>query len=279
MSDNWVVANIQSAFNTWNDKMTELWSLVTTSPQTFKGGGIWSIITTINGGLQAIGYALLILFFAMSIFKSTSSFRDFQRPEYALKHFIRFLAAKVAITYALDIMTTIYTICGGVVDSIAGSLGGIGGAAVSLPSAVETAIEGAGFWASIPLWLVTILGSLFITVMSFIMIMSVYGRFFKLYMYTALAPIPLSSFAGEGTAQVGKSFIKSYIGVCLEGAVVVLACLIFSAYAGASPPTPESGLTTVTMVWKYLGEVIFNMLVLVGLIKGADNIVKQMLGL
>ena len=279
MSDNWVVANIESAFNTWNDKMTEIWSLLTTSPQSFKGGGIWSIITSINGGLQAIGYALLILFFAMSIFKSTASFRDFQRPEYALKHFIRFLAAKVAITYALDIMTTIYTICGGVVDSIAGSLGGIGGAAVTLPSAVETAIEDAGFWASIPLWLVTILGSLFITVMSFIMIMSVYGRFFKLYMYTALAPIPLSSFAGEGTSQVGKSFIKSYIGVCLEGAVVILACLIFSAYAGASAPAPDSGLTTVTMVWKYLGEVIFNMLVLVGLIKGADNIIRSMLGL
>lgn len=279
MSDNWVVANIESAFNTWNDKMTEIWSLVTTSPQSFKGGGIWSIITSINGGLQAIGYALLILFFAMSIFKSTASFRDFQRPEYALKHFIRFLAAKVAITYALDIMTTIYTICGGVVDSIAGSLGGIGGAAVTLPSAVETAIEDAGFWASIPLWLVTILGSLFITVMSFIMIMSVYGRFFKLYMYTALAPIPLSSFAGEGTSQVGKSFIKSYIGVCLEGAVVILACLIFSAYASSSAPTPDSGLTTVTMVWKYLGEVIFNMLVLVGLIKGADNIIRSMLGL
>lgn len=279
MSDNWVVANIESAFNTWNDKMTEIWSLLTTSPQSFKGGGIWSIITSINGGLQAIGYALLILFFAMSIFKSTASFRDFQRPEYALKHFIRFLAAKVAITYALDIMTTIYTICGGVVDSIAGSLGGIGGAAVTLPSAVETAIEDAGFWASIPLWLVTILGSLFITVMSFIMIMSVYGRFFKLYMYTALAPIPLSSFAGEGTSQVGKSFIKSYIGVCLEGAVVILACLIFSAYASASAPAPDSGLTTVTMVWKYLGEVIFNMLVLVGLIKGADNIIRSMLGL
>ena len=98
-------------------------------------------------------------------------------------------------------------------------------------------------------------------------------------MYTALAPIPLSSFAGEGTSQVGKSFIKSYIGVCLEGAVVILACLIFSAYASASAPAPDSGLTTVTMVWKYLGEVIFNMLVLVGLIKGADNIIRSMLGL
>ncbi len=278
MSDNWIVANLENAFATWNDKMTEIWSLITTSPQDFKGGEIWNIVTNINGGLQAIGYGLLILFFAMSIFKSTASFRDFQRPEYALKHFIRFVAAKVAITYALDLMTTIYKICGGVVESIAGSLGGIGGAAVTLPAAIETAVEDAGFWASIPLWLVTILGSLFITVMAFIMIMSVYGRFFRLYMYTALAPVPLSSFAGEGTSQMGKTFIKSYVGVCLEGAVIVLACLIFSAFSSASTPTLDTSITTVTMIWKYIGEVIFNMLVLVGLIKGSDKIIKEMLG-
>lgn len=258
--------------------MAEIWSLITTSPQNFKGGAIWNIVEGINGGLQAIGYGLLVLFFAMSIFKSTASFRDFQRPEYALKHFIRFVAAKVAITYAMDLMTAIYSICGGVVQQIAASLGGIGAASVTLPSAIETAVEDAGFWASIPLWLVTILGSLFITVMSFIMIMSVYGRFFRLYMYTALAPVPLSSFAGEGVSQMGKHFVKSYVGVCLEGAVIVLACLIFSAFSSTSAPTLDTNITTVTMIWKYIGEVIFNMLVLVGLIKGSDRIIKEMLG-
>ena len=278
MSDNWIVANLQNAFETWNDKMAEIWTLVTTSPQSFKGGSIWNIIVNINGGLQAIGYGLLVLFFAMAVFKSTASFRDFQRPEYALKHFIRFVAAKTAITYALDLMVAIYDICGGIVQKIAGSLGGIGALSVTLPSAVENAVENAGFWASIPLWLVTILGSLFILVMSFIMIMTVYGRFFRLYFYTALAPLPLSTFAGEGTSQMGKAFIKSYVGVCMEGAVIILACIIFSAFASASPPSLDTSITTVTMIWKYLGETIFNMLVLVGLVKGADRVVKEMLG-
>lgn len=278
MSDNWIVANLENAFATWNDKMAEIWSLITTSPQNFKGGAVWNVVSGINGGLQAIGLGLLVLFFAMSVFKSTATFRDFQRPEYALKHFIRFVAAKVAITYAMDLMVAIYSICGGVVEQIAGSLGGIGSAAVTLPAAIETAVEEAGFWANIPLWLVTILGSLFITVLSFIMIMTVYGRFFKLYMYTALAPVPLASFAGEGTSQMGKTFVKSYVGVCLEGAVIVLACIIFSAFSSASAPTLDTSITTVTMIWKYIGEVIFNMLVLVGLIKGADRIIKEMLG-
>lgn len=280
MSDNWIVANLENAFATWNDKLNEIWTLVTATPQSFKGGGIWSIITGINGSLQAIGYGLLVLFFAMSVFKSTASFRDFQRPEYALKHFIRFVAAKVAVTYALDLMVKLYEICGGVVQQITAGMGGIGAASVTLPSAIETAIEDVGFWASIPLWLVTILGSLFITVLSFIMIMTVYGRFFKLYMYTALAPVPISSFAGEGTSQMGKAFIKSYVGVCLEGAVIILACVIFSAFMSAgSTPTLDTSITTVTMVWKYIGEVIFNMLVLVGLIKGSDQIIKTMLGI
>lgn len=278
MSDNWIVANLENAFGIWNDKMTEIWSLITTSPQNFKGGAIWSVVQNINGGLQAIGLGLLILFFAMSIFKSTASFRDFQRPEYALKHFIRFVAAKTAITYAMDIMVAIYTICGGVVEYIAGGMGGFGAVSVTLPAAIETAVEDAGFWASIPLWLVTILGSLFITVMSFIMIMSVYGRFFRLYMYTAIAPVPIAAFGGEATAEIGKHFVKSYAGVCLEGAVIVLACIIFSAFSSTSTPALDTSITTVTMIWKYIGEVIFNMLVLVGLIKGSDRIIKEMLG-
>ena len=140
MSDNWIVANLENAFETWNDKMAEIWTLVTTSPETFKGGTIWTVVQGINGGLQAIGLGLLVLFFAMSIFKSTASFRDFQRPEYALRHFIRFVAAKVAITYAMDLMVALYEICGGVVEHIAGSMGGIGTASVTLPAAIQEAL-------------------------------------------------------------------------------------------------------------------------------------------
>ncbi len=279
MSDNWIVGNLQSAFNTWNGKLTEIWSLVTTTPQDFRGGAIWGTIVTINDGLKAVGYGLLVLFFAMSIFQSAASFRDFQRPEFALKHFIRFVAAKVAVGCAMDVMTTIFAICGGVVQSVMSSIGGMTTASVTLPDEIVTAIEGVGFLASIPLWLVSLLGSLFITVMSFILILTVYGRFFKLYLYTALAPLPLASFAGEGTSFAGKAFIKSYIGVCMEGAIIVLACLIFSAFMSGGTPVVDTSLSAVTMSWQYIAETIFNMLVLVGLVKGAERIVKEMFGL
>ena len=110
------------------------------------------------------------------------------------------------------------------------------------------------------------------------MIMSVYGRFFRLYLYTAIAPIPLSSFAGEPSQNIGRSFLKSYAAVCLEGAIVVLACIIFSLFA-SSPPVVDPGAAAVTMVWSYIGELIFNMLVLVGAVKMSDRVVREMMGL
>ena len=110
------------------------------------------------------------------------------------------------------------------------------------------------------------------------MIMTVYGRFFKLYLYTAIAPIPLSTFAGEPTQNVGKSFLKSYTGVCLEGAIIILSCIIFSLFA-SSPPVVDASASAVTQVWKYLGELIFNMLVLVGTVKLSDKIVHEMMGI
>lgn len=122
------------------------------------------------------------------------------------------------------------------------------------------------------------IGGLFITVLSFIMIMSVYGRFFRLYLYTAIAPIPLSSFAGEPSQNIGRSFLKSYAAVCLEGAIVVLACIIFSLFA-SSPPVVNPDAAAVTMVWSYIGELIFNMLVLVGAVKMSDRVVREMMGL
>ena len=122
------------------------------------------------------------------------------------------------------------------------------------------------------------IGGLFITVLSFIMIMSVSGRFFRLYLYTAIAPIPLSSFAGEPSQNVGRSFLKSYAAVCLEGAIVVLACIIFSLFA-SSPPVVDPNAAAVTMVWSYIGELIFNMLVLVGAVKMSDRVVREMMGL
>ncbi len=278
MSGNWVVQNLQNALETWNGKLSEIWQLITQSPEQFKGGTIWNVIVNIHGALQAIGLGLLVLFFVVGVMKTCGSFAEVKKPEHALKLFIRFAIAKIVVTYGLNLMLSVFKIIQGVIATIMTSAGLGGATQTTLPQGIINAIESCGFFESIPLWAVTLIGGLFITVLSFIMIMTVYGRFFKLYLYTAIAPIPLSTFAGEPTQQVGKSFIKSYCSVCLEGAIIVLACIIFSLFA-SSPPAVDGNAAAVTQVWKYIGELVFNMLVLVGTIKMSDRVVREMMGL
>lgn len=278
MSDNWVVQNLQNALDTWNSKLGEIWQLVTQTPETFKGGTIWKVILNIHGAVQAIGLALLVLFFVVGVMKTCGSLTEVKKPEHALKLFIRFAIAKIVVTYGLDLMLSLFKIIQGVISTII-TASGLGGAtSTTLPQEIITAVEKCGFFESIPLWAVTLIGGLFITVLSFIMIMTVYGRFFKLYLYTAIAPIPLSTFAGEPTQNVGKSFLKSYCAVCLEGAIIALSCIIFSLFA-SSPPVVDSSAAAVTQVWKYIGELVFNMLVLVGTVKLSDRVVREMMGL
>lgn len=275
---NWIIENLENALRTWNEKMAEIFQLLTQSPETFKGGGIWRVILDIHDAVQAVGLGLLVLFFVVGVVKTCGSFTEIKRPEVALKMFVRFALAKAAVTYGLELMMALFSIVQGLIARIMTASGFAGANDTVLPESIKDAINDTGFFESIPLWAVTLLGGLFITVLSFIMIMSVYGRFLKLYMYTAIAPVPLASFAGEPSQSMGKSFIKSYAAVCLEGAIVVLACIIFSLFA-SSPPVVDSNAAAVTQVWAYVGELIFNMLVLVGAVKMADRLVREMLGL
>mgnify|MGYP004522697163 FL=1 len=278
MSDNWIVQNLINALNTWNEKLSEIWSLLTTTPQEFKGGAIWSVIVNINNAMQAIGLALLVLFFVAGVVKTCGSFVEVKKPEHALKLFIRFAIAKGVITYGMELMLSLFEIVQGIIVSMMASSGMSQFQNTTLPQEMITTIESCGFFESIPLWAVTLIGGLLITVLSFILIMTVYGRFFKLYMYTALAPIPLSTFAGEPSQNVGKSFVRSYCAVLLEGAVILLSCIIFSLFA-STPPVVDTSAAAVTQVSSYIAQLSFNMLVLVGTVKMSDRIIREMMGL
>lgn len=278
MSDNWVVQNLEHSLETWNGKLQEIWNLLTMSPTYFKGGAIWKVIERIFNSLQAIGFALLVLFFVIGVVKTCTSWEEVRRPEKAIKLFLRFVIAKGIVTYGMTFLMDMMTIVQGIISNIMSASGISKISASTLPSSIIKAIEDCGFWESIPLWAVTLIGSLFITILSFLMILTVYGRFFKIFMYAAISPIPLSTFAGENTQNVGKQFLKSFCGVLLEGGIIILACIIFSVFA-SSPPVIKAGVSAVNIVWAYVGELCFNMLVLVGAVKMSDRIVKEMMGL
>ena len=222
---------------------------------------------------------MLVIFFVMGVVKTCGSFTELKKPEQVLKCFVRFALAQAAVSHGMELMTALFTVGQGMVNTIMGASGLSVLTDTTLPDEMVTIIEDVSFLDSIPLWAVTLLGSLFIWVLSLVMILTVYSRFFKLYMATAIAPIPLASFAGQPSSSIGVAFLKSYAAICMEGCVIVLACVIFSAFASTPPALSDPSLAAATIVWNYVGEILFNMLVLVGAIKMSDRLIRELMGL
>ena len=274
----WIEGNLENAIETWNNRMGDMLDLITQGPQDFRGGGIWDVILNIHTAVQGVGLGLLVLFFVIGVVKTCGTFSEMKRPEIAVKMFIRFALARAAVVYGLELMMAVFSIVQGLIVRILDAAGMVGANYAVLPDEIWEAISSVGFVDRFFMWALTLLGSLFILVLSIIMIMSVYGRFFKLYMYTAISPVPLASFAGEPSSGMGKAFIKSYVAVCMEGAIIVLALIIFNAFASA-PPVVDTTAAAATQVWSYIAELAFNMLVLVGMVKMADRLCREILGL
>lgn len=277
---NWVVDNLENALDTWNDKLAEIWTLVTQSPKEFKGGDIWDVMVEINGAVQAIGCALLVLFFVVGMVKTCGSFTEVKKPEHVLKLFVRFALAKGVITHGLELMLALFNIAQGVVATIIKSAGFDKMGKTKLPEEIVTAVEDCGFLESIPLWAVTLIGSLFITILRFVMILTVYGRFFSavsLYSYSTDTIVILCR---RTDAEYRKKFLKILCGSLSGGGNHCTVLYHFSLFA-SSPPEVAGGedVAAVTMVWSYVGELVFNMLVLVGTVKMSDRVVREMMGL
>ena len=277
--NDWVIANLESALTSWNARLQEIWTLLTMSPEQFRGGTIWNVIVRIYGTVQSVALGLLVLFFVAGLLQTACRYTELRRPEAVGRLFLRFLLAKGLVCRGMEILRKILSVCLGLINSLMEASGIAQPAAQVLPESIAESIRECGFWESVPLWTVSLVAIVGITVLSLILILTVYSRFFKLYIATAIAPIPLSAFAGQPSSSIGVAFIKSYAAICLEGCVIVLACVIFSAYSASPPALGDSSLSATTLVWNYIGETIFNMLVLVGCVKLSDRLIRELMGL
>ena len=157
---NWIVGNLQNALNTWNEKQTEIWTIISQSPTEFKNGQIWNVIVNIHGAVQAIALGLLVIFFLVGVIKTCGSIAELKKPEHAFKLFIRFAIAKIVVTQGMELLTSIFKIIQGAISTIITASGMGGASSLSLPQEIITSIEKCGFFESIPLWAVTLIGGL-----------------------------------------------------------------------------------------------------------------------
>lgn len=270
---------LQGRLSLWGEKLDEVWQLITTPPQAFKGGEVWGVIVSINTAMQGVAYGLLILFFAAGVLQQTTSFQELRRPETVLKLFLRFAIAKGLVTYCMELLLAVMELTQGILYRVISAGGGsLGMEYLTVPDEIAVAIDSVNFLQAFGVSFVVWVGGLVITVLAFILIMTVYGRFFKVYLFTTLAPIPLSTFSGEHLSQTGRQFLKNYAAACLEFAIIAISCIIVSKLIGA-PSVINAGDSPMAQVWGYLEEVLFNMLLLVGTIKMCDRLAQQIFGM
>lgn len=272
---------LDHAVNMFNKFMGETWNMLTTGLEDFMGGSIWRVMSTINNGLIAGGLALLVVFTFMGVIKSTVSLAELKRPEAAVRVFVRFIFAKALITYGATFMLYVFDIVQAAVLTINRYAGAFTKAtvpkkiteAMDEPSAIFDPI------ISILMGAVGLISWLVIVIVSIVILISVYGRFFRLYMYTAISPLMLSTLGGEPTQQVGIGFIKNYIAVCLEGVVITIACIIYISIS-KNPNIAEydGDWGALLMVLEYVGNFVLYALILLFAVKGADRIAREMMG-
>lgn len=269
---------LENGLNTWNGNLEKILGLLTMTTRDFNGGLYWTM-WDIYMAFLPIGSALLVTFFFAGLIKSTGSVVELKRPEILFKNFVRLAIAEYFLSHSWGLMVKAMNLAISLIQTAfqASGMGSLSGE--SIPDAVTAAVQDLGFWASIPVWVVAMLGSLVFTVLGFLLVLTVYGRFFKIYIYSAIAPLPLSTFAApEPFSTTGKAFVRSYIAVLLEGLVIVLACAIFSKIA-TTVSAAAADANAMAVVWTYVSGNCFNMLILVVTVKTGDRLIRDILGL
>ena len=232
-----LIGLLEAAVKLLNTVFGDIGVWLTTAPADFAGGGAWDLAESVLESLKGVGYGLLILFFLMSFFKTTTDFRKISLQQ-TIGWIVRFLLVKVFIDYSLELLTTFISLSIGTNNEILGVSGGLGNIVVppEITQAVTDSIVQEGFWKSalasfgnFHLWGLAGIAIAVIFICGIIMVVMVFLRFFKLFIYTAIAPLPLSTFGNPDTSGIGKHFLKTYAGACLEICVISLACALFTA--------------------------------------------------
>ena len=275
-----IMGNLSGMFESVNNQVGEIATSVGMTPANFSPD-VFAMVRNISESVIIPIAGLILTFIAcyelIQMIIDHNNLANFETWIF-FKWVFKTFVAVMLITNTFNITMAVFDVAQHVINASAGIISGNTAIDASALETMEETLMAMDLGPLLGLFLQSFIVQVTMSALAIIIFVIVYGRMIEIYLMVSLAPIPLSTFAGEPSQNVGKSFIKSYAAVCLEGAIIVLACIIFSLFA-ASPPAVDPNAAPVSMVWSYIGELVFNMLVLVGAVKMADRVVREMMGL
>lgn len=272
------IDQLQSGIDRWNETFSDILEIITKSPDHLYPT-VWSAMQTINGYLSAIGASLILIFFYIGLTKNTLHFENLRRPEVFFGYFIRIALAEGVVSYGSKLLLTILQIFQGCISAIVNmeSISENSGKWAAVPDEITALTNEAGTIAGIGIFAICAIGSILIWALGIVMLLIVYLRFFKIYIYAAVSPIPLSTIAGETTSRIARSFIMNYIAICFQGIVIAIAFIIFAKVVDSGFKI-ETDKSATYNLFKYIGTVLLQELLLVSTVRASDRLTKEMIG-
>lgn len=272
------VGLLQDALDIWNEYYTKIITILTTSPESLYSG-VWNAMKTINNYLSVIGVALVVIFFYIGLTKNVIRLEELRRPANFFGLFIRLVLAQAFVANSSQLLLKIMEIIQGCIVGISNLFGGFGsnGRVAAVPNEIVMLARDAGWSTGLGIWVLALIGAILIWAVSLIMLLLVYVRFFKIYIYTAIAPLPLATLAGETTSRTARSFLMTYIGACLQGVIIAIAFIIFAKITNTGFSV-DSSKGVASIIFSYIGTIFMQLLLLVITVRSSEKIVRDIIG-
>lgn len=292
----WIADMIRGIITVWNGVMQSVAALLTVHPAQWAEGAPWAMAASIHRDLMGIALGLMVLFWAASFFRYVDDLHKIDFREMA-GWILRFAVIYAAMEFSMGLMEMILGVAVEVNESILAYAAQI--APEDVPEDVMAAVDainlgGMGaiwqqigaFFEALPLSLLFLILLIVVVVCGVVLIVTVYMRFMKMYVYTAIAPLPLATFAAKNLDTTGKHFLKSWAAVCLEVCVISIAFAIFNASIASNDAlftfTDTEGMEANAALWhgavNWMTNLLIKLVLLVGMVKGAGRTIEKIVG-
>ncbi len=209
---------------------------------------MWKIIQEVFNAILPVGYTLLTLFFLISFFNKTLMF-EFINWENIAKFLLRFVVAKIIIENSFIFLEVIAQTITFTIDILP-----VDGEVLSQTleyDEIRAQLDALGFIARIFAAMRYIIIWFVMMIVKSSLYIIVFGRLIEICVYTAIAPIPLSTIISDEFSSVATRFIQTYAAVCLQGLVIVIMCFVYIAFSKAFFDTSSDQGYEVG-VWAYI---------------------------
>lgn len=293
--------------------MSQLYDVLMLDPISYQNGAIWATVSKIYDALMGPAVSILTIGFYVALIHDSGEFIKTRHFGSVVWTFILLCITASLLLGGKYILLLIFWCFKEILQAVTGPNGTnfLDLSWVELPKQVKLATSGLGATKATLFFIVVLIFALVIMVCSFTIIMVVYGRLFNIYLHLAVAPLALACGAAGPFRSTFVSYLKSFVGVCLQGVVIVIVCMVFSAFANNfdfntvqtsdqqivelkedmteeefqawweqwGMDNKELEAKKAEVLWTYLSQMLFLYLIMAGMIKGADNFIHQKLNL